>query len=434
MKNLKVILIVLIIGLAASNSFGQGVMDLLDRLEKVEKQLNWHKSELAKLQKQLQNQPEVSSQDMTIYDESLLEMVARIAELEEELRFATQRQNNMYADLSNKNFVPPVHHEEESSDWNSPGLEISGFLDFVSSYEGAAFENGNFNLGQAEIDVTKELSENIAIEVAIAYNNEDAVFELGAAIVDIHLFGSEGGHLRPLFQLKHSGIVVGQFDVPFGIDLNYYPSLDRKLITGPSIVGYTHDEWNDFGVQFYMDVNFANFVTYWVNGYESSFEITDLATATALSLSIGDEVDDTPLDVFGFRLGVSPTSLFEVGGSFAMGWNDEHKSEMSLFGIDGQLEWNNLIVKSEYIVHQKHKTLVPEDDKGFYAQALYSFGKPFATLRYGGTRFDGVSNWAESYTVGAGYVLAEGAEVRAEYLINDEGIPDNLSLQIAVGF
>ena len=336
-----------------------------------------------------------------------------------------------YAGLS----TPPVFEApEESPAWYNEGLEISGFFDFVSSYEGAAFKNGNYNLGQAEIDIAKEISENISVEVAIAYNNEDAVFELGAAIVDIHLFGSEGGHLRPAFSLKHSGIVIGQFDVPFGIDLNYYPSIDRKLISGPSVIGYTHGDWNDFGIQYYMDVNFANFVTYWVNGFESSFEITDLSLATDLGLSIGDEIDDTPLDAFGFRLGLTPISFLEVGGSFAVGWNDEHKNEMSLFGFDGQFVWADLVVKSEYIVHQKHKSLAPKTDKGFYAQALYSFGKPFATFRYGGTRFDGITNWAESYTVGAGYVLAEGAEVRAEYLINDEGIPDNLTLQIAVGF
>ncbi|MEE8575628.1 MAG: hypothetical protein V3T31_00090, partial [candidate division Zixibacteria bacterium] len=276
-------------------------------------------------------------------------------------------------------------------------------------------------------------SENIAVEVAIAYNSEDGVFELGAAIVDIHLFGEERND-APLWNLNGAGLVVGQFDVPFGIDLNYYPSIDRKLISGPSVVGYTHDGWNDFGVQYYMDVNFANFVTYWVNGFESSFEITDLSLATELGLSVGDEVDDTPLDAFGWRLGVTPLSYLEVGGSFALGWNSEHQNEMSLFGVDGQFEWAGLFVKSEYIIHQKHKTIAKEEDKGFYAQALYSFGKPFATFRYGGTRFEGVTDWAESYTIGAGYVLTDGAEVRAEYLINDESIPDNLSMQLVVGF
>ncbi|MCP4705887.1 MAG: hypothetical protein GY865_14905, partial [candidate division Zixibacteria bacterium] len=54
MKRFITILTILILTLAVSNSFGQGVMDLLERLEKVEKQLNWCKAEIAKQQ----NQPE----------------------------------------------------------------------------------------------------------------------------------------------------------------------------------------------------------------------------------------------------------------------------------------------------------------------------------------------------------------------------------------
>jgi hypothetical protein len=183
-----------------------------------------------------------------------------------------------------------------------------------------------------------------------------------------------------------------------------------------------------------MDANFFNFVAYWVNGIESSVEIHDLSLATELGLSVGDEVDNTPLDAVGFRLGVSPISLFEIGTSFASGWNDDHRTEMTIWGLDGQLDVANFVLKTEFIVNQKNKSISRETDKGFYAQALYSFGKPFATARYGGTSFEGVNDWAETVTLGAGYALVDGAEVRVEYLINDGDVSDNLALQWVVGF
>ncbi len=466
MKRFATILTVLILGLTASVCSAQGLTVIVDKIKAVEDKLDQVDAtlngEIEKLNGRLSNFKPTASAGST---ESVKALQSQVNALSNELESikgllasSQDQQQVAYADLylqisqlgqeitdlqANSAEEPPQYagletpvvfeQHEETPAWNNPGLEISGFFDVVSSYEEAAFKHGEYEIGEAELGIGKEISENIAVEAAIAYNSHDGVFELGCAIVDIHLFGEECDD-APLWNMNGAGLVFGQFDVPFGISLNYYPAVDRKLISGPSVVGYTHDGWNDFGVQYYMDINFANFVTYWVNGYESSFEITELSLATELGLSIGDEVDDTPLDAFGFRLGLTPLSFLEIGSSLAFGWNEEHNNEMSLFGIDGQFEWNNLHFRSEYIVHQKHKTYNQEDDKGFYAQALYSFGKPFATFRYGGTKFDGTTTWAESFAIGAGYELTEGAEVRVEYLINDENITDNLSMQLVVGF
>ncbi len=240
----------------------------------------------------------------------------------------------------------------------SEDLEISGFFDVVGNYQSSADDKTSFGLGQAELDIAKELSENISIMTAIAYNNDDGVFELGAAIIDIHLFGSKGEHQGSVFCVKHSGIVVGKFDVPFGIDYNVYASIDRKLVSPPQVCGNTHEGWNDFGVQFTMNWQYYNFVVYGVNGIESSYEISDAAHAMALGISIGDEVNTTPANTFGTRVGLTPAQDLEVGGSVAFGLNQSNKSEMMMFGGDLQYAIADFRFKGEYIQHSLNRSIV----------------------------------------------------------------------------
>ena len=71
------------------------------------------------------------------------------------------------------------------------GLEISGFFDVVNSYDQTPEDNTDFGLGQAEVDLGHQVAPNVAAEVAIAYNSDESVFELGAAVIDINLNESE---------------------------------------------------------------------------------------------------------------------------------------------------------------------------------------------------------------------------------------------------
>jgi len=262
-------------------------------------------------------------------------------------------------------------------------LEISGFFDVVGNYQTSTDDKTSFGLGQAEIDIAKELSENISIMTAIAYNSDEGVFELGAAIIDIHLFGSEGEHLNSVFCVKHSGIVVGKFDVPFGIDYNVYASIDRKLISSPQVCGHTHEGWNDYGVQFNINWQYYNFVVYGVNGIESSYEVSEANHALTPDLLIGDEVITTPANTFGTRIGLTPVPDLEVGGSIAFGINQSNKSEMLMFGGDLQYAIADFSFKGEYIQRSSNRTIEEEKNKGYYFQALYNINQIFLTGRYG---------------------------------------------------
>lgn len=315
-------------------------------------------------------------------------------------------------------------------------IEISGFFDVVSEYSAVAFKNGNYSLGQAEIDLTRKLGERMEAAVAVCYDNETGNFGIGAATLDLHLFGSQEGHLKRLGNIEHSGIIAGQFDIPFGLEWHDYCSISRKLISTPSAVDATHHGWNDLGVQIYSTWRYGNISLYAVNGFESQVESTwmEFNLATGQYEEVVEIINTTPDNAYGGRVGVSPVAPIEFGFSYAVGINRSDRQEMILWGADFALEVARIHARAEYISHGKNRSISPETNKGYYLQGWYSLGVPFIALRFGGISLDRDNFWYEHISLGAGCAVGKKAEARAEYRINDRGIADVLSLQLAAGF
>jgi hypothetical protein len=334
-----------------------------------------------------------------------------------------------------KNQITEIAVQQEpqpTEPWN--GLEISGFVDVLSNHQSSAEDKVDFGLGQAEVDLASELYERAAIEVAIAYNNETGNFELGAAIIDFHLFEGEGSHARPEFGIDHSSIIVGQFDVPFGIDYAVYASADRKMITAPRVVDITHGGWNDLGLQFALETTHGSIVAYAVNGFESSTEVLDEVASLAAGVDVFEEIDTSPANAFGTRIGIAPFSALEFGSSFAAGWNASGHSEMTLVGADLQFSMFNLELKGEFIYHSLNRSIAEENNRGYYIQSLYQlFDRVFVVGRYGSFKPDG-ADWIGQMSGGAGYALTDGLELRFESLINENSDNNQNLLQIVAGF
>lgn len=312
-------------------------------------------------------------------------------------------------------------------------LVISGFFDVISSYDNNADDKTDFAMNQAELDLNRRLGERAAAEVSVAYNSEDAVFELGRAFLDIYLYGGEEGYNYGF--INTAILEVGQFDVPFGVDHHVYRSINRKLITPPLAVGYTHEGWNDFGVNVRLNAQYWNLVAFWVNGFESSYEIIDAAQALTLGLSVGDEINTTPANAFGGRLGFTPIENVELGGSFSMGINESNEDEMMLFGGDIQLAYQDFKLKGEYIGHSLNRSLAQEDNKGYYVQGLYNFKEQnfFLVSRYGSFQPEG-ADWVWRYTGGIGYIVTDGVEIRFETTLHENSDNNTNLLQFVAGF
>jgi len=295
-------------------------------------------------------------------------------------------------------------------------LQISGFFDVVGNYQTSVADKTSFDLGQAVLSARNQVTDDATASVVVAYNNAEGVFGLRAATFIINLYESKNN------TIKSASITAGKFDVPFGIDYNVYASIARKLVSAPLVVGLTHGGWNDLGVQFNMNWKYGNFVAYGVNGFESSYEVSDAAHALTLGLSIGDEVNTTPAN-----------ADLEVGGSVTFGMNQSDKSEMLMFGGDLQYTIADFYFKGEYIQHSLNRSIQEEKNKGYYFQTLYNMNRFFLTGRYGAFQPDG-ADWVDRYTIGAGYAIANAIEIRFETTINKDSDNNTNILQLVGGF
>jgi len=278
-------------------------------------------------------------------------------------------------------------------------LEISGFGDFSHIVQNNI---NKYGIRQLEIDLEKKLAPKMVIIAAVAYSNESETFELGEFNVDFHLFGSDGDHFHLVSGIDHSGIKVGQFDVPFGLDWRFYPSIDRKTVTGPLVIENTHKGWNDNGVQAFIDNRWFNAVAYGVNGF--GYDDVEMKLAV------------------GGRMGLTPNEIIEVGCSQASFLNGNKKIDMSMSGIDLQLNYQALSLKGEYIVHKMNLTENNAiKNSGFYCQAMYGFKKYFYVTRYGAfTETDSGKDSIRRFSNCLGIEIMKDCELRCEYQVNSD--------------
>jgi hypothetical protein len=190
--------------------------------------------------------------------------------------------------------------------------------------------------------------------------------------------------------------------VPFGLDWKVYPSVFRKLVSGPLVVERTHGFWNDYGVQGYAENRWFNAVVFGLNGF--GYDRPGSQESVEMNLSSGG------------RLGFKPFSLLEVGTSYSGFMDNRNRLDMTLLGQDFQLAYRALTLKGEYITHKmgladgKKMT-----ESGLYAEGLYDFGRFFLVGRY-----DTFSPWGgerrlSQFSSGIGWVVLKGCEVRFEY-------------------
>lgn len=299
------------------------------------------------------------------------------------------------------------------TDAQTPAVQVSGFGDV---YYKAPIDSAEtpFSLGQAEVDLHAGIKKNISISTALAINGETGSFGLGEFFVDFLLFGVEENHLRPVRGITHSGIIAGQFDVPFGIDWEQYASIDRKLVTTPLVVEKAHNLWNDTGVQIYFSNNRIKGVVYSVNGF--GYDDIEIRYAT------------------GGRMAVKPVPILEIGGSYAGFVRPGGDRDISLFGGDICLDWRDLLLKGEYITR---KTGLADNTEttsfGYYIEGLYRMDRLFSVARHDSYDSFNAEKMSRS-SFGGGLIVTDGCELRFEYQFRPDEEDDVTFLQLAAGF
>jgi hypothetical protein len=286
-----------------------------------------------------------------------------------------------------------------------PKLKWSGFFDIQHNIYKDSSKNDGFRWGQFELGLSTALSDKVSIEGAIAHDYSNNKFGLVCGLLKIQT-------------LDNCEIAFGQFDVPLGIDYNFYPSINRPLVSSPLLSEKMHTGWNDLGARISINHSNLNGVFYLVNGQ----------TPTA-----------TKAQSIGGRLGFTAQD-YETGLSFA---NDTSQSDM-FWGVDFTYNGNNLNIISEYMLVNNASA---NKASSYYIQTKYDLGKYFILGRYG--QYKEVNNYdrdGDNYdalariSLGAGYKVDSNTELRFEYQLNSEDgnfskkSNDAIFLQSVVGF
>ncbi len=409
------VLLTLVAGMIPITVSGQDNSDLLEALDRIDARLNAIERD--------------NDREMNKSPVEPVEEVPGVAEKRETTKPDIIALNDDSAEEPNESVAfssnPTVNNIVEVFEFNeSVDLEITGFGDiYFVSYQDASLGN-DFSVGEMEIDLETSIADKTFLGAAIAYDSETESFGLGAFTMDFHFWDQEGGHFNPVNGIDHSGFIAGLFDVPFGVDWNVYPSIDRKLVSAPLTVESTHDGWNDYGVQFYVDNQRFNGVVYGTNGF--SYEWTD---------QLGDPVEVEMKFAAGGRLGINVTEQLELGGSYGSFFNEDNKLDMDLTGADITFNLNNFSAKGEYIYH---RIAAAETDgvanSGYYVQGLYDFNGYYLVGRYDVFKFDGASEESTRMSIGAGWAIIEGSDLKFEYQVNSADRDDVSYLQIVAGF
>ncbi len=307
-------------------------------------------------------------------------------------------------------------------------IELSGFFDILYQRDISNRDNIGFNYGQFEVDISSPISKYIHIESALVYNPNTQTIEMGAGFIDFHLLGKNDGHpIRGKF-LTHSGILLGRFDIPFGIDYLSIPSPEREVVTIPLVNEMTINSWNDFGLNFYgADENF-NIVLFTANGFNGGV-------------------------AFGGRTGILMIPNTEFGFSYMADIENPAQVHNRVLGMDFQSRLGSNKIKFEYYFSNGVYMGKQDEDHtnnrkhgGYYVQYLKDFENwlkmPFfSVIRYGewSAEFDADdnANYRNRKTLGIGYRVSESVEFKLEHCLNQigkENRHDQFTLQTVISF
>ncbi len=302
--------------------------------------------------------------------------------------------------------------ENQSINKTLQKIIFSGFGDFLTKIDNDDSKQV-FEIGQAELSFEYPFSDKTNLSLAIAYNGES--FEIGAFFYE-HLIQKENSQNSYSF-------IIGQFDVPFGIDWQVYPSIDRNLISSPLIVSETHDGWNDLGVNVNFENNIFSGSIYTINGF--THECSNIDNNLIISennYAIGSQI------TFKIKENLS------IGGSIAYIDDKNNLYDMNLYGTDFLWSHKNLSLKAEYIRHANTNGSDKNfHDDGYYLQSKYDFSKFYIVNRISSYRHIN-EEIIYQYSSGAGITIQENVIARAEWHHETKDNKNELFLQLAFGY
>lgn len=283
-------------------------------------------------------------------------------------------------------------------------VQIGGFADIYNERSAQSRLAGQYRVGQVEVGLSADLSSRVGIEAAVA--RDGSAPALAVLVADFRLVDS--GDVQSALGVESLNVLVGRFDVPFGIDWHVYPSIDRLLVSGPLVVDGTHGGWNDLGVQAYAEAGRFDLVGYAVRG--ADIDAAEWAAGTRVGVRSGDAA-----------LGLSLAGLHDGSGL----------PNRHLLGADIQWSFNSLRAKAEYVRRWPAARSQDGVQHGAYAQGTWENQRYFAVVRLGA--LETADGDEQRLSVGGGWRMRENCQLRMEFQANSAA-REVLFTQLVVGF
>ena len=295
-------------------------------------------------------------------------------------------------------------------------MEISAFGDLVLPFGSSETNGDQFQVNQAELDLTAEVGPGATADMALPYDPESGGFGLAVLAVDFAIHQQDGWDIS---------VKAGQFDIPFGIDWRSYASVDRRMVTVPLMVDATHEGWNDLGATLHLERGPLALDAFLVNG-------SSCGRGQGTCKINREEV----VRSFGARLGCAPLEGLELGFSGALFHDLDGTTVMTLWGADGQWRQGPWLVKGEYLQQIADQNTVAEaTNDGAYLQVLRELGRTFVFARHDFLVHESKdSPDLQRWELGAGYVVRDGLEVRLEQQLGGASLGDMTWLQMVMTF
>ncbi|MDD2700921.1 MAG: hypothetical protein PHH36_06740 [Sideroxydans sp.] len=223
------------------------------------------------------------------------------------------------------------------------GLEFSAFGDVQSSYDDTGRQKLDF--GSLELDVSAEFSDDL--QGALALVTDQTSTAVAVAFLDYHTFGGRIAPRGRLWVEKGFHLHIGQFDVPFGSDWQFFASTDSISISRPLTTDLVMEGgYNDTGIRVLGNNGSINFNTFLLHGFNSG-------------RLVGGRLGLTPFsDPFSLK-GAQEPKTFEFGLSYLLDTDSSWKKNEVAWAVDAEASRDAWTGRFEYMVRRKELLIDP---------------------------------------------------------------------------
>lgn len=305
-------------------------------------------------------------------------------------------------------------HKEPADHAVSNALDISGFFDFTVH---TTNNSGHpFDLGSLELDMQYDKAENFTVSTALVWSGDDT--EVAVAVIDYHVRDHNVPARGDIFSEPGFHLQLGRFDIPFGIDYEYFAAPDRPNITAPlTTERIQNDGFNGDGVRTYGTWSIIDYAFYWTNSL----------------------FDDEGSSV-GARVGLFPAKdrycmhhrnkqkKYVVGLSWLRDMDSEKNERNTLYAFDMSLQLGMADLIYEFISLDSVDEVIlpdsssagPADEEGFNVRLLFDVDPASFYLGYGEWQPDYTARLdEEDSTVSYSVSKLERLTLGGQYLFNE---------------